>query len=95
MAADRYRFVRRLYDSYELDAIRAIQAMQLSQKETRQPRMDTNGFKKARTADEHGCTQIRPKFAAASLENLSASICVHPRLDLFFFYSRQFVSIRG
>jgi hypothetical protein len=25
MAADRYRFVRRLYDSYELDAIRAIQ----------------------------------------------------------------------
>jgi hypothetical protein len=26
MAADRYRFVRRLYDSYELDAIRAIQA---------------------------------------------------------------------
>jgi hypothetical protein len=26
MAADRYRFVRRTYDSYELDAIRAIQA---------------------------------------------------------------------
>jgi hypothetical protein len=35
------------------------------------------------------------KFAAASLENLIAFICVHLRLDLFFFYSRQFVSIRG
>jgi hypothetical protein len=48
MAADRSAdsFDAHTTDSYGLDAIRAIQATQLNRKQTKQPRMDANGFEK-------------------------------------------------
>jgi hypothetical protein len=50
--------------------------------------MDTNGHEwipNKRTADERGCTQI--KATEATIENLSASICVNLRLDLLFVFA--------
>jgi hypothetical protein len=50
MAADRSAdsFDAHTTDSYGLDAIRAIQATQLNRKQTKQPRMDTNGRERIR-----------------------------------------------
>jgi hypothetical protein len=44
--------------------------------------------KKVRTADEHGCTQIRHGKTGSPLsKNLSAFIFVNPRLDFLFVFA--------
>jgi hypothetical protein len=54
--------------------------------------MDTNECEEKQTADERRFTQItNPRVTETTPENLSASVCVNPRLFLSF----VFASVRG